>query len=83
MDARHGKGLSIEAMSAFGAIDIDARTTPFDAQIAALGTCLEGVGLDGKNGSVGGHEYAHRALDDLFELFRADFIDDPKHEAIV
>ncbi|WP_011301976.1 2-aminoethylphosphonate--pyruvate transaminase [Cupriavidus necator] len=41
--ARHGRGLIVDAMSSFGAIDIDARTTPFDAVIAASGKCLEGV----------------------------------------
>jgi 2-aminoethylphosphonate-pyruvate transaminase len=40
--ARHGKGLIVDAMSSFGALDIDARTTPFDAVIAASGKCLEG-----------------------------------------
>lgn len=40
--ARHGKGLIIDAMSSFGALDIDARRTPFDAVIAASGKCLEG-----------------------------------------
>jgi 2-aminoethylphosphonate-pyruvate transaminase len=40
--ARHGRGLIIDAMSSFGAIEIDARSTPFDAVIAASGKCLEG-----------------------------------------
>ena len=40
--ARHGKGLIVDAMSSFGALEIDARTTPFDAVIAASGKCLEG-----------------------------------------
>ena len=40
---RHGKGLIIDAMSSFAAIDIDARTVHFDALIAASGKCLEGV----------------------------------------
>jgi 2-aminoethylphosphonate-pyruvate transaminase len=40
--ARHGKGLIVDAMSSFGALPIDARTTPFDAVIAASGKCLEG-----------------------------------------
>lgn len=39
---RHGKGLIIDAMSSFGALEIDARKTPFDAVIAASGKCLEG-----------------------------------------
>jgi 2-aminoethylphosphonate-pyruvate transaminase len=41
--AKHGRGLIIDAMSSFGAIEIDARQTPFDAVIAASGKCLEGV----------------------------------------
>lgn len=40
--ARHGKGLIVDAMSSFGAIEIDARSTPFDAVVAASGKCLEG-----------------------------------------
>ena len=40
---RHGKGLIVDAMSSFGALEIDARKTPFDAVIAASGKCLEGV----------------------------------------
>jgi 2-aminoethylphosphonate-pyruvate transaminase len=38
-----GKGLIVDAMSSFAALEIDARTTPFDALIAASGKCLEGV----------------------------------------
>lgn len=41
--AKHGRALIVDAMSSFGAIDIDARTTSFDAVIAASGKCLEGV----------------------------------------
>ena len=40
--ARHGKGLIVDAMSSFGALPIDVRTTPFDALIAASGKCVEG-----------------------------------------
>ncbi len=40
---RHGKGLLVDAMSSFAAIAIDARTTRFDALVAASGKCLEGV----------------------------------------
>ena len=40
--ARHGKGLIVDAMSSFGALEIDARNTPFDAVVAASGKCLEG-----------------------------------------
>ncbi|SOY77947.1 2-aminoethylphosphonate--pyruvate transaminase 2 [Cupriavidus taiwanensis] len=41
--ASHGRGLIVDAMSSFGAIDIDARRVRFDAVIAASGKCLEGV----------------------------------------
>ena len=39
----HGKGLIVDAMSSFAALEIDARNTRFDALIAASGKCLEGV----------------------------------------
>jgi 2-aminoethylphosphonate-pyruvate transaminase len=39
----HHKGLIVDAMSSFGALEIDARKTRFDALIAASGKCLEGV----------------------------------------
>ncbi len=41
--ARHGKALIVDAMSTFGALEIDARKVAFDAVIAASGKCLEGV----------------------------------------
>ncbi len=40
--ARRGRGLIVDAMSSFGALEIDARKTRFDAVIAASGKCLEG-----------------------------------------
>jgi 2-aminoethylphosphonate-pyruvate transaminase len=40
--ASRGKGLIVDAMSSFGALEIDARTTPFEAVVAASGKCLEG-----------------------------------------
>ena len=40
---KHGKGLIVDAMSSFAALPIDARTTRFDALVAASGKCLEGV----------------------------------------
>ena len=40
--ARHGKGLLVDAMSSFGAIDIDVSKYPIDAVIAASGKCIEG-----------------------------------------
>ncbi len=39
---KHGRRLIVDAMSSFAAIEIDARTTPFDALIAASGKCVEG-----------------------------------------
>jgi 2-aminoethylphosphonate-pyruvate transaminase len=41
--ARRGKRLLIDAMSAFGALPLDARKSPFDAVAASANKCLEGV----------------------------------------
>ena len=41
--ARQQRGLFIDAMSSFGAIDIDARKIRFDGLVAASGKCLESV----------------------------------------
>jgi 2-aminoethylphosphonate-pyruvate transaminase len=41
--ARHGRGLLIDAMSAFGALPLDAREVPFDAVVASSNKCLEGT----------------------------------------
>ena len=40
--ARHGRGLLIDAMSAFGAIPVDAQEVRFDALAASANKCLEG-----------------------------------------
>jgi 2-aminoethylphosphonate-pyruvate transaminase len=40
--ARHEKRLIVDAMSSFGALEIDASRTPFDAVVASSGKCLEG-----------------------------------------
>jgi len=40
--ARHGRGLLIDAMSAFGALPLDAREVRFDAVVASSNKCLEG-----------------------------------------
>jgi 2-aminoethylphosphonate-pyruvate transaminase len=40
--AQRKRGLIVDAMSSFAAIAIDARTTPFDALVAASGKCIEG-----------------------------------------
>ncbi len=41
--ARHGRGLLIDAMSAFGALPLDARKLRFDAVVASSNKCLEGT----------------------------------------
>ena len=40
--ARHGRGLLIDAMSAFGAIPLSTRDVKFDALVASSNKCLEG-----------------------------------------
>lgn len=40
--AKHGRGLIVDAMSSFGAIEIDLRSMPVDALVSASGKCLEG-----------------------------------------
>jgi 2-aminoethylphosphonate-pyruvate transaminase len=41
--ARHGRRLLIDAMSAFGALPLDAAQVPFEALAASANKCLEGV----------------------------------------
>jgi 2-aminoethylphosphonate-pyruvate transaminase len=41
--ASHGRKLVVDAMSAFGAIPLDARQVPFDAVVASSNKCIEGV----------------------------------------
>ena len=41
--ARHGRKLIIDAMSAFGAVQLDTREVPFDAVVASSNKCIEGV----------------------------------------
>jgi len=41
--ARHGRRLLVDSMSAFGAIEIDARKVHYDALAASSNKCLEGV----------------------------------------
>lgn len=41
--AKHGRQFIIDAMSAFGAIELDARQTPFTAAVASSNKCFEGV----------------------------------------
>jgi 2-aminoethylphosphonate-pyruvate transaminase len=40
---KHGRRLLIDAMSAFGALPLDAATTAFDAVAASSNKCIEGV----------------------------------------
>ncbi len=40
--ARHGRGLLVDAMSAFGALPLDARALNADAVVASSNKCLEG-----------------------------------------
>jgi len=40
---RHGRSLLIDAMSAFGALALDARAVPFDAVAASSNKCIQGV----------------------------------------
>ncbi len=41
--AKHGRELIIDAMSAFGALPLNAKRTPFQAVVASSNKCLEGV----------------------------------------
>jgi len=41
--ARHGRRLLVDSMSAFGAIELDARKVPYDAMASSSNKCLEGV----------------------------------------
>jgi len=41
--ARHGRRLLVDSMSAFGALEIDARRVQYDALAASSNKCLEGV----------------------------------------
>jgi len=41
--ARHNRSYLIDAMSAFGAIDVDSRNIRFDAVVASSNKCLEGT----------------------------------------
>ena len=43
LTARHDRRLLVDAMSSFGALEIDAQRTPFAALAASANKCLEGV----------------------------------------
>jgi hypothetical protein len=47
--ARHGRRLLVDSMSAFGALEIDARQIRYDALAASSNKCLEGVPALGTN----------------------------------
>ena len=57
--AEHSRGLLVDAMSAFGALPLDARTTPFEAAVAASGKCLEST--PGLGFCIARHEALERA----------------------
>jgi 2-aminoethylphosphonate-pyruvate transaminase len=40
---KHGRGLLVDSMSAFGALPVDANTIRFDALVASSNKCLEGA----------------------------------------
>lgn len=73
--AQHGKRLIIDAMSAFGALPVDAQQIPFDALIAASGKCLEGVPGMGfvfarKDSLAQSAGHSHSLAMDLFDQHR-------------
>lgn len=41
--ASHGRRLLVDSMSAFGALELDARKVPYDAMASSSNKCLEGV----------------------------------------
>ena len=74
--ARHNRRLIIDAMSAFGAIDLDAAKVPFDAVMASSNKCLEGVpgmgfALIRKSALEACEGYAHSLSLDLYDQWRA------------
>jgi len=71
-----GRSLIIDAMSAFGAIELDAAKVPFDAVMASSNKCLEGVpgmgfALIRKSVLEGCEGNAHSLSLDLFDQWRA------------
>ena len=74
--ARHGRRLLIDAMSAFGALPLDAREVSFEAVAASANKCLEGVPGVGfaivREDALEGAAGRAPALSlDLFEQWRA------------
>jgi 2-aminoethylphosphonate-pyruvate transaminase len=73
--ARHRRRLIIDAMSAFGALSIDARETPFAALVASSNKCLQGVpglgfALIRRDVLEGAKGNAHSLSLDLYEQWR-------------
>ncbi|NQV84868.1 MAG: 2-aminoethylphosphonate--pyruvate transaminase [Rhodospirillales bacterium] len=74
--AEHGRGLIIDAMSAFGALPLNAAEVPFDAMMASSNKCLEGVPGMGfailRRGALEGCQgNAHALSLDLYEQWTA------------
>lgn len=70
-----GRALIVDAMSAFGALPIDAREVPFDAVVASANKCLEGAPGMGfaivrKDALTAGKGNAHSLSLDLFEQWQ-------------
>ncbi len=73
--ARRGRPLLIDAMSAFGALPLDAREIPFEAVIASSNKCLEGVPGMGfaiirREALEGARGNAHSLSLDLYDQWR-------------
>lgn len=74
--ARAGRRLLIDAMSAFGALPLDARKVPFDAVAASANKCLEGVpgvgfAIVAKDALAGAEGNAPALSLDLFDQWTA------------
>jgi len=73
---KHGRALIIDAMSAFGAIELNARDTPFTAVMASSNKCLEGVpgmgfAIIDKNALEKCQGNAHSLSLDLYDQWQA------------
>ena len=74
--AKRGRGLIIDAMSAFGAIPLNAGRVPYDALMASSNKCLEGVPGVGfaiirRQALEAAEGNAHSLSLDLFDQWRA------------
>ena len=74
--AKRGRRLIIDAMSAFGALPLDAREMPFDAAVASANKCLEGVpgmgfAIIGREALAASRGNAHSLSLDLFDQWTA------------